>query len=128
MVSCFADFCNREDPLHPSFKSAAICRAHEESASGKRPDDQKCSEPLSTRNHNKSSVLTQQKKYGLRTKIDPSEPVLAYSIFVFMEDTNMKPIISCKFNMDTACVEFKFLNGDPEAYPRQVTDYHPLDT
>ena len=45
-----------------------------------------------------------------------------------MEDTNMKPIISCKFNMDTACVEFKFLNGDPEAYPRQITDYHPLDT
>ena len=81
----------------------------------------------------------------------------------------MKPIISCKFNMDTACVELKFLdgtmiaidtiavedevaanmyerseldyliyngpvgyadlilNGDPEAYLRQVTDYHPLD-
>ena len=82
----------------------------------------------------------------------------------------MKPIISCKFNIDTACVELKFLdgtmlsidtiavedevaanmfesseldyliyndplayadlilNGDPEAYLRQVTDYHPLDT
>ena len=82
----------------------------------------------------------------------------------------MKPIISCEFNMDTACVELKFLdgtmlaidtiavenevaanmyerseldyliyndpvgyadlilNGDPEAYLRQVTDYHPLDT
>ena len=23
----------------------------------------------------------------------------------------MKPIISCKFNMDTACVELKFLDG-----------------
>ena len=82
----------------------------------------------------------------------------------------MKPIISCEFNMDTACVELRFvggttlaidtiavedevaanmyerseldyliyndplayadliLNGDPEAYLRQVTDYHPLDT
>ena len=82
----------------------------------------------------------------------------------------MKPIISCKFNMDTACVELHFLdgtmlsidtiavenevasnmyerseldyliyndpvgyadlilNGVPEAYLRQVTDYHPLDT
>ena len=81
----------------------------------------------------------------------------------------MKSIISCKFNMDTACVELKFLdgtmlaidtiavenevatnmherseldyliyndpagyaelilNGDPDAYLRQVTDYHPLD-
>ena len=82
----------------------------------------------------------------------------------------MKPIVSCEFNMDTACMELKFLggavlaidtiavedevaanrferseldyliyndpvgyadlilNGDPEAYLRQVTDYHPLDT
>ena len=82
----------------------------------------------------------------------------------------MKPIISCQFNMDTACVELKFLdgmmfaidtiavedevaanrferseldyliyndpvgyadlilNGDPEGYLRQVTDYHPLDS
>ena len=82
----------------------------------------------------------------------------------------MKPIISCEFNMDTACVELRFLdgtmlaidtiavedevaanmferseldyliyndpvgyadlilNGGPEAYLRQVTDYHPLDT
>ena len=81
----------------------------------------------------------------------------------------MKPIISCKFSIDTACVGLKFLdgtmlsidtiavedevaanmferseldyliyndplayadlilNGDPEAYLRQVTDYHPLD-
>ena len=81
----------------------------------------------------------------------------------------MKSIISCKLNMDTACVELKFLdgtmlvidtiavenevaanmyerseldyliyndpvgyaelilNGDPDAYLRQVTDYHPLD-
>jgi len=81
----------------------------------------------------------------------------------------MTSIISCKFNMDTACVELRFLdgtmlaidtiavedevaanmyerseldyliyndplayadlilNGDPEAYLRQVTDYHPLD-
>ena len=81
----------------------------------------------------------------------------------------MKPIISCEFNMDTACVELKFLdgtmlvidtiavenevaanmyerseldyliyndpvgyaelilNGDPDAYLRQVTDHHPLD-
>ena len=23
----------------------------------------------------------------------------------------MKPILSCKFNMDTACVEIKFLDG-----------------
>ncbi len=82
----------------------------------------------------------------------------------------MKPIFSCEFNMDTACVELKFLdgtmlaidtiavenevaanmyecseldyliyndpigyadlilNGDPEAYLRQVTDYHHWDT
>ncbi len=82
----------------------------------------------------------------------------------------MKPILSRKFNMDTACVELLFLdgtmlaidtiavenevaanmyerseldyliyndplgyadlilNGNPEAYLRQVTDYHPLDT
>ena len=82
----------------------------------------------------------------------------------------MKPILSCKFNMDAACVELRFLdgtmlsidaiavenevaanmyewpeldnliyndpvgytdlilNGNPEAYLRQVTDYHPLDT
>ena len=81
----------------------------------------------------------------------------------------MTSIISCKFNMDTSCVELRFLdgtmlaidtiavedevaanmyerseldyliyndplayadlilNGDPEAYLRQVTDYHPLD-
>ena len=39
----------------------------------------------------------------------------------------MKPIVSCEFNMDTACVELKFFNGDPEAYLQQVTDYHPLD-
>ena len=81
----------------------------------------------------------------------------------------MKHILSCVFNMDTACVELRFLdgtmlaidtiavedevaanmyersefdyliyndplayadlilNGDPEAYLRQVTDYHPLD-
>ena len=81
----------------------------------------------------------------------------------------MNTILSCKFNMDTACVELKFLdgtiisintiavedevaanmyerseldyliyndpvgyadlilNGDPEAYLRQVTDYHPLE-
>ena len=81
----------------------------------------------------------------------------------------MKPILSCAFNMDTACVELRFLDGtmpaidtiavedevaanmfersepdyliyndpvgyadlilnrDPEAYLRQVTDYHPLD-
>ena len=81
----------------------------------------------------------------------------------------MKKIRSCKFNMDTACAELRFLdgtilaidtiavedevaanmyerselddliyndplayadlilNGDPEAYLRQVTDYHPLD-
>ncbi len=24
---------------------------------------------------------------------------------------NMKPIVSCKFNMDTACVELRFLDG-----------------
>ena len=82
----------------------------------------------------------------------------------------MNPILSCKFNMDTACVELKFfdgtmlaidtiavedevaanrferseldyliyndpvgyadliLNGDPEGYLRQVTDYHQLDS
>ena len=82
----------------------------------------------------------------------------------------MNPILSCRFNMDTACVELRFLdgstlaidtiavedevaanmferteldfliyndpvayadlilNGDPEAYLRQVTDYHPLDS
>ena len=82
----------------------------------------------------------------------------------------MKPILSCQFNMDTACVKLKFLdgamlaidtiavedavaanmferseldylifndtlgyadlilNGDPETYLHQVTDYHPLDT
>ena len=81
----------------------------------------------------------------------------------------MKPIISCEFNMDTACVELKLLdgtmlaidtiavenevaanmyerseldyliyndpvgyaelilNGDPDAYLRQVTDYRPMD-
>ena len=83
----------------------------------------------------------------------------------------MKPIKSCEFNMDTACVELRFLdgtmlaidiiavedevaanmferseldyliyiyndplayvdlilNGDHEAYLRQITDYHPLD-
>ena len=81
----------------------------------------------------------------------------------------MNPILSCDFNIDTACVELKFLdgsmlsidtvavenevaanmferseldylifndpvgyadlilNGDPEAYLRQVTNYHPLD-
>ena len=81
----------------------------------------------------------------------------------------MKSIISCKFNMDTACVELKFLdgtmlaidtiavenevaanmferseldyliyndpvgyaelilNGDPDAYLREVTDYRPMD-
>ena len=82
----------------------------------------------------------------------------------------MKSILSCTFNMDTVCVELRFLdgsmlsidtiavedevaanmyerselnyliyndplayadlilNGDSEAYLRQVTDYHPLDT
>ena len=86
-----------------------------------------------------------------------------------MEGVVMKPIISCKFNIDTACVELRFpdgtmlaidtiavedevaanrferseldyliyndpvgyadliLNGDPKAYLRQVTEYHPLD-
>lgn len=81
----------------------------------------------------------------------------------------MSPILSCRFNMDTACVELRFLddtmlaidtitveddvaanmyerseldyliyndpiayadlilNGDPESYLRQVTDYHSLD-
>ena len=81
----------------------------------------------------------------------------------------MKPILSCQFNMDTACVELRFLdgmmlaidtiavedkvaanmyerselyyliyndpvayadlilNGDPEKYLWEVTDYHPLD-
>ena len=81
----------------------------------------------------------------------------------------MNPILSCEFNMDTTCVELRFLdgtmlaidtiavedevaanmferseldylvynaplayadlilNGDPEAYLRQITDYHPLD-
>ena len=28
-----------------------------------------------------------------------------------MEDTNMKSILSCRFNMDTACVELRFLDG-----------------
>ena len=82
----------------------------------------------------------------------------------------MSLILSCRFNMDTACVELRFLdgtmlaidtiavedevaanmferseldyliyndplayaelilNGDPEAYLRRVTDYHPLDS
>lgn len=81
----------------------------------------------------------------------------------------MKKLISCEFNMDTACVEMKFadgsmisidtiavenevadnmyerseldyliynnpvayadliLNGDPEAYLKNVTEYRPLD-
>ena len=81
----------------------------------------------------------------------------------------MNPILTCKFDMDTACVELRFLdgsmlaidtiavenevaanmferseldylidndpvgyaelilNGDPEAYLRQVTNYHPMD-
>jgi len=81
----------------------------------------------------------------------------------------MKQLLSCKFNMDTACVELKFadgsmisidciavedgvaknmrqrsaldylvyndpvgyaeliLNGDPETYLKNVTDYTPLD-
>lgn len=81
----------------------------------------------------------------------------------------MKQLRSCKFNMDTACVELKFadgsmisidctavedevaknmrqrsvldyliyndpvgyadliLNGDPETYLKNVTDYSPLD-
>ncbi len=81
----------------------------------------------------------------------------------------MKQLLSCKFNMDTACVELKFadgsmisidctavedevaknmrqrsaldylvyndpvgyaeliLNGDPEVYLKNVTDYTPLD-
>jgi len=81
----------------------------------------------------------------------------------------MKQLLSCKFNMDTACVELKFadgsiisidciavedevaknmrqrsaldylvyndpvgyaeliLNGDPEKYLKDVTDYTPLD-
>ena len=28
----------------------------------------------------------------------------------------MKPILSCKFNMDTACVELKFLDGTMLAF------------
>jgi len=82
----------------------------------------------------------------------------------------MKKLLTCAFNMDTACVELRFsdgslfsidtiaveneiarnmyerseldyliyndplayadliLNGDPEAYLRQVTDDHPLDS
>ena len=81
----------------------------------------------------------------------------------------MKQLLSCEFNLDTACVELKFadgsmisidtiavenevadnmyerseldyliyndpvayadliLNGDPEAYLRNVTEYNPLD-
>ena len=81
----------------------------------------------------------------------------------------MKQLLSCEFNLDTACVELKFadgsmisidtiaveneaadnmyerseldyliyndpvayadliLNGDPEAYLRNVTEYKPLD-
>ena len=81
----------------------------------------------------------------------------------------MAPLLSCEFNMDSACVELKFadgsmisidctaveneiadnmyqrsaldyliyndpvgyadliLNGDPEAYLKNVTDYSPLD-
>lgn len=81
----------------------------------------------------------------------------------------MRKLLSCEFNMDTACVELKFadgsmisidstavenevaknmyqrseldylvyndpvgyadliLNGDPEEYLRNVTDYSPLD-
>lgn len=81
----------------------------------------------------------------------------------------MAPLLSCEFNMDTACVELKFadgsmisidctavedevaknmrqrseldyliyndpvgyadliLNGDPEKYLKDVTDYTPLD-
>ena len=81
----------------------------------------------------------------------------------------MSPLLSCEFNMDTACVELKFadgsmisidctavedevaknmrqhsvldyliynnpvgyadliLNGDPETYLKNVTDYSPLD-
>jgi len=81
----------------------------------------------------------------------------------------MAPLLSCKFNMDTACVELKFadgtmisidctavedevsknmyqrseldyliyndpvgyadliLNGDPETYLKNATDYTPLD-
>ena len=81
----------------------------------------------------------------------------------------MVPLLSCEFNMDTACVELKFadgsmisidctavedevaknmrqrspldyliyndpvgyadliLNGDPETYLKNVTDYTPLD-
>ena len=59
-------------------------------------------------------------------------------------------IVSCKFNMDTACVELKYsdgtmiaidiiavenevaddliLNGDPEKYLKAVTQYKPLDS
>ena len=53
----------------------------------------------------------------------------------------MKRLLSCEFNMDTACVELKFsdgsiiaiayadliLNGDPVAYLKAVTEYRPLD-
>ena len=81
----------------------------------------------------------------------------------------MKQLLSCEFNLDTACVELKFadgsmisidtiavenevadnmyerseldyliyndpvayadliLNGDPEAYLKNVTEYNPLD-
>ena len=81
----------------------------------------------------------------------------------------MRQLLSCEFNLDTACVELKFadgnmisidtiaienevadnmyerseldyliyndpvayadliLNGDPEAYLRNVTEYNPLD-
>ena len=63
----------------------------------------------------------------------------------------MKRLLSCEFNMDTACVELKFangsmiaidtiavenevaayadlvLNGDPETYLKTVTEYKPLD-
>ena len=69
----------------------------------------------------------------------------------------MKRLLSCEFNMDTACVELKFANGsmiaidtiavenevadniyqrseldwliynDPAAYLKTVTEYKPLD-
>jgi hypothetical protein len=51
----------------------------------------------------------------------------------------MKCLLSCSRNMDTACVELKFLdgsmiaytdlilNGNTEAYRKTVTEYKSLD-
>ncbi len=44
-----------------------------------------------------------------------------------MEETQMKHLISCKFNIDTACVELKYSDGsmiaiDCDAVESEVTD------